>query len=169
VSSRPRSSPPYELPDALAEVVGLLALAAQVAFVWVTWPILPATLPIHFGLDGAADGFGGREWILLPVAVALILYTGLSLVSRFPWAFNFPWPVTVANAPRLYRISRRMVLWLKAELTLIFGYLTWSMARSATTPPGGLDSWFHPVALGLVLGTIALGVFAMRPATWDRA
>src|SRR5579885_934209 len=113
--TRPAPQPSNRPIDYIVEVVTIVALVCQGVYAFFNYPTLPQIIPIHFGFDGKANNFGGREWIFFPFAVALVLYIFLSILGRFPQAYNYPWRVTEANAPRLYAVARRMIVWLKAE------------------------------------------------------
>ena len=60
--------------------------------------------------------------------------------------------MTPENAPRLYRLSRMMVAWLKAETTCILSYLCWGQVQVALGKAHGLGWAFLPVTL------LAIGV-----------
>jgi uncharacterized membrane protein len=167
-ASRPSPQPSYQPIDYVAELLAIVALVSQGVYALFIYPTLPQTIPIHFGLDGRANNYGGREWIFFPFAVALALYILLTVISRFPQAFNYPWRVTEANAPRLYGVSRRMVVWLKAEMVLLFAYITWAIVRYTTVAPGPFDLGFVAIALLVVFGTVGYFVYQMRPATWSQ-
>jgi uncharacterized membrane protein len=56
----------------------LLALVLPSLYLLYTWPALPNQIPIHFGVDGAANGFTGKHnvWLLcgaLPLGTYLLL------------------------------------------------------------------------------------------------
>ena len=62
----------------LWQLLTLLALVLPTAYLAFAWASLPAQVPTHFGLDGQANGYTGREhlWLLtlaLPLGVAALL------------------------------------------------------------------------------------------------
>ena len=167
-ASRPSPQPSYQPIDYLAELLAIVGLVSQGVYALFVYPTLPETIPTHFGLDGKANGFGGRESIFFPFVVALVVYILLSVISRFPQAFNYPWRVTEANAPRLYAVSRRLLTWLKAEMVLLFGYITWAIIRYTTVAPGPFDPWFILAVILVIFGTIGYFIYQMRPSTWSQ-
>ncbi len=166
--SRPSPQPSYQPIDYLAELLAIVALVSQGVYSFFIYPTLPEIIPIHFGIDGKANNFGGREWIFFPFVVALALYILLTVISRFPQAFNYPWRVTDANAPRLHYVGRRMILWLKTEMVLLFAYITWAIVRYTTVAPGPFDLGFVVVALVVIFGTVGIFIYQMRPSTWNQ-
>jgi uncharacterized membrane protein len=58
---------------AIAAAIGVAIISATVAFTLLSYDRLPERIPIHFGIDGVADGFARREAIWLMVGLQLIL------------------------------------------------------------------------------------------------
>ena len=57
----------------IAAAIGVAIIAATVAFTLLSYGRLPERIPIHFGIDGVANGFARREAIWLMVGLQLIL------------------------------------------------------------------------------------------------
>jgi uncharacterized membrane protein len=49
----------------ILEALSLAALILTFGIVATHWPELPATIPIHFGASGRANGFGGKSMLIL--------------------------------------------------------------------------------------------------------
>ena len=58
-----------------AAAIGVAIIIATVAFTLLNYDRLPERIPIHFGIDGVANGFARREAIWLMVGLQLILAT----------------------------------------------------------------------------------------------
>jgi uncharacterized membrane protein len=57
----------------IAAAIGVTVIAATVAFTRLSYDRLPKRIPIHFGIDGVANGFARREAVWLMVGLQLIL------------------------------------------------------------------------------------------------
>lgn len=147
----PKSS--LEIGLETAAALGLLTMA----FVTIKyWPLLPETIPHHFGVSGKPDAWGGK-WILwLLPGISLVLYVGLTILSRYPHIYNYPWLITEKNAAAQYHLARTMIGALKAEIVLIFAYLQWQTIQVALGKAEGLGIAFLPAFLLLVFGTIGV-------------
>jgi uncharacterized membrane protein len=105
------------------EAIGLGSLAA---LFWVTCRALygpdplPGRIPTHFDVTGQPNSWGSPSTLMFLPVVALALYVLMTVVSRFPSAFNYPVSVTAENRPRLQALSLRMIAWLKVELVCLF-------------------------------------------------
>ena len=83
---------------------------------------LPNTIPIHFNLKGKADGFGNKTnlWALPILSLGTYYVLWLLTIRMKPWNYNYPTKVTEKNAPVLYALSIRMLVWLNIGTALVF-------------------------------------------------
>jgi len=147
-----------------------ICLVAMAALFWVTFcavyghDALPDRIPTHFDLAGKPNGWGSPSSLLLLPVLALVLYLGMTLVSRFPSTFNYPVRVTAENRPRLQALSLEMIAWLKVELVCLFTWIQWSIVESVRQGQGGLPVLVVPGSLVVVLGTVVWHIVAMNRA-----
>ena len=151
----------------LLHAVSLIALAF---LLWVTWSAiygpnrLAGRIPTHFALNGQADAWGQPKMLLLLPAVAVFLYVMMTLVSRFPGAFNYPVRVTAQNRPRLQRIAQNMIAWLTAETVCLFTALQYFIVQAIRTEHNALPPGLMIVAIVIIFFTMAIHIAAMRRA-----
>lgn len=116
---------------------------------WLTWSALagpnplPGRIPTHFNAAGNPDGWGTPSMLLLLPVVALALYAILTVVSRFPSAFNYPVRIRPQVREHVEAITLNMMAWIKAELVLLLAFLQSTMVRAAH----GGDPRLHPLAV----------------------
>ncbi|QKQ74804.1 DUF1648 domain-containing protein [Nostoc sp. TCL240-02] len=135
----------------LSALAGLLGLFGIAIYAWFT---LPDTIPIHFGFDGKANGWGSKKILWLLPIVGLAIYGLLTFISRYPHTFNYLVVITEENALRQYQIACSMLNWLKSEMVWTFVYIEWQIFYLATTENPNLGVWFVPVTLIIIFGTI---------------
>lgn len=146
------------------ETIGLAALAL---LVFVTGRALygparlPARIPTHFGLDGRPDAWGSSVMLLVLPVIAVLLYVLMSVVARYPSAFNYPVRVTPRNRPFLEAIALDMIAWLKMELACMFAAIQGFAIRVAGHPGQGIPPALMPLVLVAVFATIAGHIAAM--------
>lgn len=138
------------------EGISLVALGFGIFTLLQTWPDLPARVPRHFDFAGKPDAWGSKTNLWVLPFVGVVIYLMLTVVGRIPHSHNFPVTVTPRNAPRLYRLSRMMVAWLKAQLACTLGYVAWAQIQVALGRHQGLGWAFLPVTLFTVGLTIFL-------------
>jgi Protein of unknown function (DUF1648) len=133
-------------------LIDALAVVVLIVGWWIAlsvYPRLPEQIPVHFGLKGEADRWGGRWMIfLLPVIGAAVI--GLNY-----WIFEYLSPGSPKPIPPVMRLPLHMLLFV---LSVIFTYITWRMSEVAFGRARGLGRWFLPASL--------IAVFAILGWMW---
>jgi hypothetical protein len=101
--------------------------------------------------------------VLLPI-IGLILYAALTMLSRFPHVFNYPWHITEENARRQYLLSRRLVSAVKLSMVLMFAYISWSTIATAQGGQSGLSPYFTLSSVPVLFGIIGLYLYTASRA-----
>ncbi|WP_350291057.1 DUF1648 domain-containing protein [uncultured Croceitalea sp.] len=103
-------------------LVGWLLVAVNFIVVLSFYFTLPETIPTHFNLKGEADGFGSKSTLWILPIFNLVMYFGMTMLATKmkPWNYNYPTKVTAKNAPILYAMSIRMLVWLNLGIALVF-------------------------------------------------
>lgn len=124
------------------------------------WNRLPEEIPMHYNGAGEIDGYGSRFTIWLCPAAMLLMYQFMGLVDRHPSWWNTSVTVTRANAGRVYKVMKDMIVTFKLILVLIFSYISlW------TATGRNLGVWFLPAVLALTfLPIIIFGIRLFRAA-----
>ena len=125
--------------DALSAVA--LILGWWIAFS--VYPRLPERVPVHFGLTGEADRWGGRWMIFLIPLVSTMIF------ALNYWIFEYASPISPKPIPPEMRTPLHLLL---LVLSVIFTYITWRMSEVAFRRARGLGGWFLPAALIAVFG-----------------
>src|SRR5262245_30336931 len=100
------------------------------------YPSLPERVPVHFGVTGEADRWGGRWMIfLMPLVGAAVIAFGY-------WLFEYLSPGSPRPIPPVLRMPLHL---LPLILGGIFTYITWRMSEVAFGRARGLGGWFLPV------------------------
>ncbi|PWA11175.1 hypothetical protein DCC39_09380 [Pueribacillus theae] len=160
MSERPVLKIPKTRLEKVLEVVSVMLIGFMFFQVFFYWSGLPNRIPIHFNARGEADGWGGKESILVLPIIGLFLFKIMFFLSKAPHIYNYPVKVTEENAPKLYLEARRMMILLNFESTLLLTSLHWETVRSAFGKDG-LGAWGLPVFLLLIFGTMAISIFRM--------
>jgi len=154
----------------MRKVLEIVSLAALAVLVFVTLRAffgparLPDRIPIHFNAAGQADGWGSPAMLLVFPAIAVVIYLLMSLVSRFPAAFNFPVRVTALNRQRLEDLALGMIAWLKTEIVIFFAWIESDAIGAARHPGQHLSAQLMPALLTAVFTTCIVYIAAMFKA-----
>jgi uncharacterized membrane protein len=154
----------------MRRILELISLAALLTLLGITANALygphriPDKIPTLFGSNGQPDAWGSSVMLLPLPILAIFLYAGITLVSRFPSAFNYPVRVTAQNRARLQSIALHMVASLKAETLVLFALLQYFTIDAARTARLGLPPGLMFTAIALIFLTMAAHIVAMRRA-----
>lgn len=139
----------------IMEIFSGLCLLGTMLYLALRWRFLPAQLPMHYNALGQIDRWGNRQELLLLPFLSLLLYAGLTWVFFKPQLANVPVTVTDDNRAAVYREVQNLLITLKLEVLLLFGYLT---LHSVLATP--LSVFLLPVTMIGILGTLVF--FLMR-------
>ncbi len=137
-------------------VLAWLAVALNVAVVIYYWPDLPSEAPQHFNARGEVDGSGPRVLLPLLPGLSIVLVGALSWMMRYPYLYNYLWPITEENAPRQYELANQMMAAILAIISFMFAMLSWEICRIAVGESGSMAPYFVPAMLILLFGSIGI-------------
>ncbi len=146
----------YSHADYVAEAIALLFLLFSFLTLWLNWSSLSETIPIKFNFAGEPVGRGNKKGLLnFQFAIALI-YLLITVVSRFPRWYRYPWKITVQNAARQYKIHRSFFLWLKVFCMGGMSYTTWGAIRVALGRAEGMGTFYMPMSIIILFAMLAV-------------
>lgn len=139
--------------DWLLEGVSAGALLAAIGDVAIHWSILPERIPVHFGLAGNPNGWGGKSMLLLLVATTVAISVILTVAESYQRLINVPLNVD-RDSPEVRRLLRSMVIAMKAVITVSFVWIVDLTMRTAVGEANGLGRAFAPLFLGWMIAPI---------------
>ena len=95
--------------DYLLELCSALILLSTIVIIIIHLKYLPNSVPAHFDIHGTANAFGNKHTMFIPLVIAILLYIGLSIVTRYPHIYNYPVRITELNVQHVYRIGIRTI------------------------------------------------------------
>jgi hypothetical protein len=111
------------------------------------WSSLPEEIPVHFGITGRPDRWGGRWQAWVVPLVALVIYGAFSIACG-------AWGWLLGRQSELPRGIEPLLL-MRVPIELLMTYITWGTIRVALKEAEGLD-W--RLLFALLLLTIAPAV-----------
>jgi uncharacterized membrane protein len=147
---RPRIRPEMGPVDWIIELLTITLLISFVAYLIFHYQNLPASIPSHFNASGEVDDYSARGTVWALPAIAIFMYVLLSIISLFPYTFNFTVKITAQNALRQYTLAMRMIRFIKLVISGMFLTISLGIVRVAMGQSTGLGFWFMPIFLILV-------------------
>ena len=161
--TKPKINPPLRTVDIFIEALAAVCLVYMIAQLIIEYPSINQQVPSHFGANGNPDSWGDKSALLIIPMVSIVLYTGLTLLNKFPYIFNYPVAITETNATKQYQLAKSLLSTLKFTTTGMFLYIqlqTFSVAREVQS---GLGSYFLVmVIIGSFIPIIVYLVLASR-------
>jgi uncharacterized membrane protein len=152
---------PFETLLAALTLLGIIVILAMTVWGYFT---LPAIIPTHYNIWGAPNAYGGKASLLALPILAICLALLLTFLSRYPHRYNYPWPITLENAPRQYTLARLLMRALTLELVWTFCALQWFLIQAAQNYSAGPILLIVPVIVLILIITIILYVRAAARA-----
>ena len=117
--------------EKIVELLGLLTVICMVIFPYVIYDKLPEIIPTHMNILGDIDGYGNKDSFSLLPFFGLIVYIGISILQKYPHAFNYPVEVNEENYLQLYTLGIKCLRNIKIIVTLTIAYITYHFACNA--------------------------------------
>ena len=135
--------------DIFAEILCLVLLIGILIYLFVKWSSIPDKIPGHYNAMGEIDRMGNKgELLILPI-ISWLMFLGMTVLEKFPQAWNTGVKVTEENKERVYRTLKNMISTMKVIIVAVFSYLTINSAQALS-----LSAWFLTVCLILMFGLI---------------
>lgn len=150
--SRPVLHPPRTQFEKLLEALTALGIIILIAMTVWGYFALPAVIPTHYGFSGAPNGYGGKGSLLTLPIISICLAVLLTVLSRYPHRYNYPWSIPVENVPRQYYLARLLLRWVTLEMVWMVCGLQGLIIQSA-------QSHHAPDAILLLIPAFVLVLF----------
>jgi uncharacterized membrane protein len=138
--------------ETVLDVISLFVIVSMIAYVAYEWHDMPERIPMHFNGKGEIDGWGNKMSLIALPLIGVIIYVGLTLLSKVPHVYNYPSQITHQNARGQYQNARLLINSLKTVIVILFGFIEWSVIQNAKEGNAELNLW--------VLGFILLMLFS---------
>ena len=156
-NKRPRIPINLTKTDYLFEIIGVIGIICLFALPIYFFNDLPNQIPKHYNALGKVDSYGSHVLIWLLPVIGLVIYIGLTVLNRFPFAFNYPTKVTNDNAERLYILGTRTIRLLKVVIILSLAFLNFKTIEIALNKTTEIGNYFLPIfltTLAILIGTM---------------
>ncbi|MDR6553688.1 DUF1648 domain-containing protein [Paenibacillus qinlingensis] len=140
--------------ETILDVISLLVIISMIAYVAYEWRDMPERIPMHFNGKGEIDGWGNKMSLMAVPLIGVIIYVGLTLLSKVPHVYNYPTTITAQNARGQYQNARLLIHSMKTIILILFMFIEWSIIQSAKEGNAELSLWGLGFILLILFGTI---------------
>lgn len=159
-AKRPVLKIPLTPQERALEWLAIAALVINLLVIIFSWSNLQDKIPVHFNLAGKPDSYGDKIILLALPLFSFIQYFGLSILSRFPHTFNYPWRITTQNAARQYWLGRMLLTCLKTEFACFLAYITWQLTEIGQSK--ATDIGFLSVSIFIIIVFGSIGIYLRK-------
>lgn len=130
-----------------------------VVFIWIFcishYPKLPDIIPVHYGSDGMADGYGSKSTIFLIPGILTAMVVLLKVINLYPHRFNYLATINEENAEAQYNSATRLMRYLQAFIPSMFLYIVIKEVTDAGKKTSKLEPWFLLLLIpGIMIPTV---------------
>lgn len=140
--------------DVTLDSVGFVCVLIMMVLPALHYGSLPDDVPTKFGADGLPTSYSPKPLIWLLPIFGLITWFGMYKLNKYPHIFNYTVKITPENAQSQYQLATRFIRFLNTLIAVTFAYLTQEMIFTAMGVQTGIGSWFLPVFMVLMFGSI---------------
>jgi len=148
---------PQTMSERIADVIGVIAILFMLIYTFMKYSGLPDTVPIHFGANGEADGFGSKSTFIIWPAISIGMFIFLTILERYPQAYNYPSRLNEKNAEAFYRNARKILNYTKNIIAVLFAYVTYEILNLN----GKLSPLFW-ILIALIFIVVIVGAIRQR-------
>jgi hypothetical protein len=117
--------------DLLLEASSLLVIIVSTVLLLADYSALPDEIPTHFNAQGIADDYGSKSSLFFLLALCIATYLLITWITKLPQNFNYPVKITEYNATYQYRLSMRLLRWIKLAVVFNFAWMLYSATQAA--------------------------------------
>ncbi len=154
-SKRPVLHIPRSQMEAVLEIATAIGILFWAFVLMQSWSSLPDSIPSHFGPSGKPDAWSNKGTMLVLPIMGIISYIGLTVLTRYPHIYSYPWRITEQNAKRQYQLGRSLLRCIKMEVVWVFAFIDWKTIQVALDRAEGLGPRFLPTVTIIVFGTLS--------------
>ena len=158
---RPVLRIPYTSYDIVLWALTILGILAGFLLMLEYWAVMPAIIPIHFGVSGNVDAIGYKYLLAIIPVTAVMVTIVAAILCHNTHRFNLPVPITEKNAEKQYTLARRLILWLNLESIWVCTFLVWNLIDSSAGNFTGRNIYFIPVTAIILCVTIGYYVYKL--------
>ena len=160
---KPTINPPLRSLDVFLEALAGLCFLFMLVQLALEYQDLNNMMPTHYDAKGNPDAWGSKSSLILIASVSIVLYTGLTLLNRYPQLFNFPVTITERNYIKQYQLAKSLITALKLSMMGTFFYIQFQTIRVARDLQVGLGNYFVTlVIIGSFVPIIIYFITAIR-------
>jgi uncharacterized membrane protein len=142
-------------------LVFLAILIAIINLVYAAYSFtnLPATIPIHFGIDGKPNGWGEKYTIFFIPIINLALVGFMASVRKHPFSYlNLPIKLSNNNLEERVKLGKQLLDLISVAISTLFFFVELHIVISSQNPISS-NGLFFVIIIIIVVAILILSAF----------
>lgn len=161
MTKRPKLEIPKTKAEKLANVIGYSIFIGALLYVIISFPFLPAEIPMHFS-GGEVNRYGSPYEMIILIVVPFLMIPMLEGLERFPEMHNYPRRMDESNVRDFYLNSRQILNFSKNACLIIFAVVFIEIINHGFIGTSTFGAFLLPLILALALGPVIWGLWERR-------
>ena len=137
-------------------IIGGLVLLGTTVYVMISWTQMPEQIPLHYDFSGNVTDYGGKTALIPILAITWFIFILMTVLVKFPKAWNIPVTVTKENFERVYSITRGLMEAVKFEAVLLMIVTIISAVKGVDLPLA-----LMMVLMVIIILTVVIGLYLL--------
>jgi len=141
-------------------LVFLAILIAIINLVYAAYSFanMPDIIPIHFGIDGKPNGWGGKYTIFFIPLINLTLVCFMASVRKHPFSYlNLPIKVSNNNVEERVKLGKQLLDLICVAISILFFFVELHIVKSSQNPIS--SNGLFIVIISIVAAILGLSAF----------
>jgi len=136
----------------------ILIAIINLVFAAYSFTKLPATIPIHFGIDGKPNGWGEKYTIFFIPFINLALVGFMASVRKHPFSYlNLPIKLSNNNLEEREKLGKQLLDLISVAISTLFFFVELHIVISSQNPISSNGLFF--VIISIVVAILGLSAF----------
>lgn len=148
----------YKKINKYLDIIGVVLVVALIVITFIYWRNAPDIVPIHFNFRGEIDAYGSKNTVFILLPIAIIIYIGLSILSKHPEVCNYCIEINDKNKEKQYSMASTFIKIMNVEILTLVLCIQISIDTSMNNGKS-ISIVFLPIALIILVGSMIVYIY----------
>lgn len=140
------------------DIIGVVLVVALIVITFIYWSKAPDIVPTHFNFKGEIDSYGSKNTVFILLPIAIIIYIGLAILSKYPEVCNYCIEITPRNKEKQYSMASTFIRIINIEMLTLVLFIQISIATSMNNGKS-ISIVFLPISLSILIGSMVVYIY----------
>ncbi|SDL06549.1 DUF1648 domain-containing protein [Lacicoccus qingdaonensis] len=162
MQTRPKLDIPKTAAEKVYNIIGYSIFTGALVYAIITFPFLPAEVPMHFGSAGEVNRYGSKYEMIILIVIPFFIIPMLEALERVPEMHNYPKRMDESTVEAFYLNSRQLMNATKNGVLVIFAVIFIEIINYGVLDQSTFGVFMIPLIIILALGPIVWAMLGRR-------